>query len=244
MWFFGRKRVDRGTIDHPSGRRAGGVLTTGPSAVRRGQVWCFFSKTHTILHHSIIFLFTIPRYTSPISSPSRHLIVPLNGIFQLFSLSPSRETRREAVKTPSEPRACNHAEPCEHVARFEVKRASTAAARRESRDGKGKNKGIHGALLDVRVRMTGVTTRRAKSKTECRGRDKPLRLTRRKIRNPHVRATTRAYTHTRTLRASCARHTRIMQACARYAGAGHYLINRNKAPQHCLVGFSAFLRGF
>ena len=242
LGFFGRKGVDRGTIEYPSGRRAG-VKNTCPSAVRRGQVSCFSAKTHKIAHHSIIFCLPISRYTLAILSSSRYLSVRLNGMFGLFSLSPDRETLSEALKMPEEPRACNHAEPCEHVARFEVKRASTAAALRGTRSGKGENEDFYGALPDVRVRMTGVTTRRAESKTECRGRDKPLRLTRRKIRNPHVRAHTRAYTHTRTLRASCARHARIMLACARYAGAGHYLINTTKASEPYLAYILAFLVG-
>ncbi len=148
------------------------------------------------------------------------------------------------VKTPEEPRACNHAEPCEHVARVEVKRASTAAARRGTRYGKVENKGFHGAWLNVRVWMTGVTRRRAESKTECRGRDKPLRLTRRKIRNPHVRAYTRVYTRIRTSCASCARYARIMLACERYASAGHYLINTIKARMPYLAYVSAFLGEF
>jgi hypothetical protein len=203
--FLGRKGVDRGIINYPSGRRAG-VKNTCPSAVRRGQVSCLSAKTHTIAHHSIIFLISISRYTETILSSSRCLSVRLNGISGLFSLSPCRETRREAVKMPEEPRACNHAEPCEHVARFEVKRASAAAERRESRYGKAENKGFYGALLNVRFWMTGGTTRRAESKTECRGRDKPLRLTRRKIRNPHVRAYTRLYTHTHIMCVMCASH--------------------------------------
>ena len=205
LGFFGRKGVDRGTIQHPSGRRAG-VKNTCPSAVRRGQASCLSAKTHTIAHHSIIFCFPIPRYILAILSPSRYLIVPLNGIFQLFSLSPSRETRREAVKTPEERKSETCAIPVSMRLRFLALMASAVAARRESRDGKGEKKSFYVALLDVRVRMTGVTTRRAKSKTECRGRDKPLRLTRRKIRNPHVRAYTRAYTHTHVTCVMCASH--------------------------------------
>ena len=241
LGFLGRKGVDRGTIQHPSGRRAGGVLTTCPSAVRRGQVSCLSAKIHTIAHHSIIFCFPIPRYTLAILSPSRCLIVPLNWIFGLFSLSPCRETRREAVKTPEERKSETCAIPVSMRLRFLALMASAVAARRGTRYGKEENKGFYVALLDVRVWMTGVTRRRAESETECRGRDKPLRLTRQKIRNPHVRATTRAYTHTRTSRASCARHTRIMLACARYASAGHYLINTTKARKPYWAGISAFL---
>ena len=240
--FLGEKSLIGVEYSILPGERAG-VKNTCPSAVRRGQVSCLSAKTHTIAHHSIIFLFPIHTYTYAISSPSRCLSVRLNGLFGLFSLSPYRETRREAVKMPEEQKWGTCAIPVSMRPPFLDLRASAAVERRVTRYGKAENKGFYGACLNVRFRMAGVTTRRAESKTECRGRDKPLRLTRRKIRNPHVRAHTRAYTHTRTSCASCARYARIMLACARYASAGHYLINTNKRWELYLAWFSAFLGG-
>ncbi len=76
--------------------------------------------------------------------------------------------------------------------------------------------------------MTGVTTRRAESKTECRGKRQALEADPSKNPKP---SRARVY-------------ARIMLACARYASAGHYLINTTKALVPYLAGISAFLGEF
>jgi hypothetical protein len=136
--------------------------------------------------------------------------------------------RVECVALNEEPKA-RRAEACEHKPSFEAIRKKTAL-----RSNHLDSRWLDGGHEEASGVEDGVPRKRQALEADPSGQ---ATLT-------HVSAYARAYTHTRTVRASCARHTRIMQACARYAGAGHYLINRNKSCTPYLAGISAFLRRF